>query len=102
MRPTTYSDGMTQVSGDVLQLRRDPAQLPPLAGRPDVPGLVDRFGRQAKSPNHQSNSKEITSLIPKFTMETFPSICPLTDITLRYTIRYIVKLYDAMEENNVR
>jgi hypothetical protein len=23
--------------------------------------------RQAKSPNHQSNSKEITSLIPKFT-----------------------------------
>ena len=70
MRPTTYSDGMTQVSGDVLQLRRDPAQLPPLAGRPDVPGLVDRFGRQAKSPNHQSNSKEITSLIPKFTLTT--------------------------------
>ena len=64
MRPTTYSDGMTQVSVGVPQLRRDPAQLPPLAGRPDVPGLVDR---QAKSPNHQSNSKEITSLIPKFT-----------------------------------
>jgi hypothetical protein len=42
MRPTTYSDGMTQVSGGVPQLRRDPAQLPPLAGRPDVPGLVMR------------------------------------------------------------
>jgi hypothetical protein len=48
MRPTTYSDGMTQVSGGVPQLRRDPAQLPPLAGRPDVPGLVDRFGRVAR------------------------------------------------------
>ncbi len=41
MRPTTYSDGMTQVSGGV-------SQLPPLAGRPDVPGLVDRFGRVAR------------------------------------------------------
>ena len=29
MRPTTYSDGMTQVSVGVPQLRRDPAQLPP-------------------------------------------------------------------------
>ena len=48
MRPTTYSDGMTQVSMGVLQLRRDPAQLPPLAGRPDVPGLLDRFGRVAR------------------------------------------------------
>jgi len=33
MRPTTSSDGMTQVSVGVPQLRRDPAQLPPLAGR---------------------------------------------------------------------
>ena len=45
MRPTTYSDGMTQVSVGVPQLRRDPA---PLAGRPDVQGLVDRFGRVAR------------------------------------------------------
>jgi GTP 3',8-cyclase len=48
MRPTTYSDGMTQVSVGVPQLRRIAAQLPPLAGRPDVPGLVDRFGRVAR------------------------------------------------------
>ncbi|MDQ1572692.1 MAG: 3,8-cyclase, partial [Actinomycetota bacterium] len=29
------------------RLRNDPAQAPTLAGRPDVSGLVDRFGRVA-------------------------------------------------------
>jgi hypothetical protein len=42
---------------------------------------------------HVNNLKEV---------ETFPSVCPLTNITLRYTIWYIVKLYDVLEENNVR
>jgi cyclic pyranopterin phosphate synthase len=29
-------------------IRRDPAQMPPTHGRPDVAGLVDRFGREAR------------------------------------------------------
>ncbi|MDQ1544728.1 MAG: 3,8-cyclase [Actinomycetota bacterium] len=38
---------MTQVSVGMPRLRNDPAQAPTLAGRPDVSGLVDRFGRVA-------------------------------------------------------
>ena len=29
-------------------IRRDPARMPPTHGRPDVAGLVDRFGREAR------------------------------------------------------
>jgi GTP 3',8-cyclase len=39
---------MTQVRVGFPQLRRDPTMAPSTAGRPDVAGLVDRFGRVAR------------------------------------------------------
>ena len=39
---------MTRLELGIPALRRDPAQMPSAAGRPDVPGLVDRFGRTAR------------------------------------------------------
>ncbi len=38
---------MTLVTVGIPRIRRDPAQMPSLADRPDVAGLVDRFGRTA-------------------------------------------------------
>ncbi|MCU1583709.1 MAG: moaA [Microbacteriaceae bacterium] len=32
----------------IPSIRRDPAQMPSVTGRPEVPGLVDRFGRTAR------------------------------------------------------
>ncbi|MCU1419709.1 MAG: moaA [Microbacteriaceae bacterium] len=39
---------MTSLALGVPTIRRDPAQIPPTHGRPDVAGLVDRFGREAR------------------------------------------------------
>ncbi|HEY0260556.1 MAG TPA: GTP 3',8-cyclase MoaA [Lacisediminihabitans sp.] len=39
---------MTRLDLGIPGLRRDPAAPPSTVGRPDVPGLVDRFGRQAR------------------------------------------------------
>jgi cyclic pyranopterin phosphate synthase len=39
---------MTSIGLGMPQLRRDPAVLPPTDGRPDVPELIDRFGRVAR------------------------------------------------------
>jgi cyclic pyranopterin phosphate synthase len=38
---------MTRLALGLPDIRRDPATIPPTVGRPDVPGLVDRFGRVA-------------------------------------------------------
>ncbi|AYG03979.1 GTP 3',8-cyclase MoaA [Gryllotalpicola protaetiae] len=38
---------MTSIALGMPQLRRDPRALPPTAGRPDTPELIDRFGRVA-------------------------------------------------------
>jgi cyclic pyranopterin phosphate synthase len=39
---------MTRLDLGVPRIRRDPAEQPSTEGRPDVPGLVDRFGRVAR------------------------------------------------------
>ncbi|HAM27234.1 MAG TPA: GTP 3',8-cyclase MoaA [Microbacteriaceae bacterium] len=39
---------MTRLELGIPGLRRDPARMPPTPGRPDVPGLVDKFGRVAR------------------------------------------------------
>jgi cyclic pyranopterin phosphate synthase len=39
---------MTTIALGMPQLRRDPRALPSTAGRPDVPELIDRFGRVAR------------------------------------------------------
>jgi cyclic pyranopterin phosphate synthase len=39
---------MTSLGLGMPTIRRDPAQMPPTHGRPDVAGLVDRFGREAR------------------------------------------------------
>jgi len=39
---------MTSLGLGMPTIRRDPAQMPPTHGRPDVTGLVDRFGREAR------------------------------------------------------
>ncbi len=39
---------MTTLALGIPGIRRDPGVLPPTAGRPDVAGLVDRFGRTAR------------------------------------------------------
>jgi cyclic pyranopterin phosphate synthase len=39
---------MTSLGLGIPTIRRDPAQIPPTHGRPDVAGLVDRFGREAR------------------------------------------------------
>ncbi|PJJ61443.1 GTP 3',8-cyclase MoaA [Compostimonas suwonensis] len=39
---------MTLLKLGIPQLRRDSAEQPDSAGRPDVPGLLDRFGRTAR------------------------------------------------------
>ncbi|MCU1440234.1 MAG: moaA [Rhodoglobus sp.] len=39
---------MTRLELGIPRIRRDPAAQPPADGRPDVPGLVDRFGRVAR------------------------------------------------------
>jgi cyclic pyranopterin phosphate synthase len=39
---------MTSLALGIPTIRRDPAQIPPTHGRPDVAGLVDRFGREAR------------------------------------------------------
>jgi GTP 3',8-cyclase len=38
---------MTMIGLGMPRLRRDPAAMPPAADRPDVPDLIDRFGRVA-------------------------------------------------------
>ncbi|MCU1523478.1 MAG: moaA [Microbacteriaceae bacterium] len=39
---------MTQLDLGIPVVRRDPTRMPSTVGRPDVPGLVDRFGRTAR------------------------------------------------------
>ncbi|WP_027479256.1 GTP 3',8-cyclase MoaA [Gryllotalpicola ginsengisoli] len=39
---------MTTIALGLPQRRRDPAQAPPIDGRPDLAGLIDRFGRVAR------------------------------------------------------
>jgi len=39
---------MTSLGLGMPTIRRDPARMPPTHGRPDVAGLVDRFGREAR------------------------------------------------------
>ena len=39
---------MTRLELGIPGIRRDPARMPPTFGRPDVPGLVDTFGRVAR------------------------------------------------------
>jgi cyclic pyranopterin phosphate synthase len=39
---------MTRLTLGIPSIRRDPARMPSMAGRPDVPGLVDTFGREAR------------------------------------------------------
>src|SRR5450830_1795852 len=39
---------MTRLELGIPGIRRDPAAKPPTVGRPDVAGLVDRFGRVAR------------------------------------------------------
>jgi len=39
---------MTSLGLGMPTIRRDPAQMPSTHGRPDVTGLVDRFGREAR------------------------------------------------------
>lgn len=39
---------MTTLALGIPGIRRDPSVSPPIEGRPDVPGLVDRFGRTAR------------------------------------------------------
>jgi cyclic pyranopterin phosphate synthase len=39
---------MTRLTLGIPSIRRDPARMPSMAGRPDVSGLVDKFGREAR------------------------------------------------------
>jgi cyclic pyranopterin phosphate synthase len=39
---------MTSLGLGMPTIRRDPARMPPTHGRPDVTGLVDKFGREAR------------------------------------------------------
>ena len=39
---------MTTLALGIPGIRRDPARQPPTLGRPDTPGLVDKFGRTAR------------------------------------------------------
>src|SRR4051794_40233984 len=39
---------MTSLGLGMPTIRRDPASMPSTHGRPDVAGLVDRFGREAR------------------------------------------------------
>ena len=39
---------MTRLTLGIPSIRRDPARMPSTVGRPDVPGLVDQFGREAR------------------------------------------------------
>ena len=39
---------MTRLELGIPGIRRDPARMPPTLGRPDVTGLIDRFGRTAR------------------------------------------------------
>ncbi|MBK4346364.1 GTP 3',8-cyclase MoaA [Lacisediminihabitans changchengi] len=39
---------MASLALGIPSIRRDPATIPPVDGRPQVPGLIDRFGRTAR------------------------------------------------------
>jgi hypothetical protein len=58
MRPTTYSDGMTQVSVGVPQLRRIASQLPPLASVARLTNYasISVLATQKGKPCHWRNS----------------------------------------------
>jgi cyclic pyranopterin phosphate synthase len=48
MRGATYPGWMTTLALGIPGIRRDPSVMPPMVGRPETNGLVDRFGRTAR------------------------------------------------------